>query len=115
MSQVGLEIPISEKKIEKKKKKGLYLAVPQNYDSIWLVTTDFCAINLFEGEANETPRDIFIYDPFHEVPYRKTLNEIKYPLTFVQDCCDLMSQPFLKINFVVADVPQAPAKALTGH
>ena len=26
-----------------------------------------------------------------------------------------MSQPFLKINFVVADVPQAPAKALTGH
>ena len=63
-----------KKKIEKnyKRVKGPYFAVPpQTYDSIWLVTTDFCTINLFEGEANETPRDIFIYDPFHEVPYRE--------------------------------------------
>ena len=26
-----------------------------------------------------------------------------------------MSQPFVKVNFVVFDVPQAPTKALTGH
>ena len=26
-----------------------------------------------------------------------------------------MSQPFVKVNFDVVDVPQAPAKALEGH
>ena len=58
-------------------------------------------MNLVEGEANETPREtIFIYDPFHEASYRENSNEIKYPLSFVQDCCDLMSQPFVKVNFI---------------
>ena len=86
------------------------------YESTWVVTTDFCSMNLVEGEANGTPRDtIFIYDPFHEASYRENSNEIKYPLRFVEDCCYLMSQPFLKINFVVVDVPQAPSKDLTGY
>ena len=68
------------------------------------------------GEANETPRDtIFIHNPFHASSYRENLNEIKYRLTFEQDCCDLMGQPFVKVNFVVVDVPQAPTKALTVH
>ena len=86
------------------------------YDSTWVVAIDFCSMNLVEGEAIETLRDtIFIYDPFHEASYRENLNEIKYPLKFVQDCCDLMSQPFLKINFVAVDVPQAPSKDLKGY
>ena len=76
----------------------------------------FCRINLVEREANGTPRDtIFIYDPFHEASYRENSNEITYLLTFMQDYCDLMSQPFVKVHFVMVDVPQAPAKALTGH
>ena len=50
------------------RKKGPYLQFRKLYGSTWVVTTDFCSINLVEGEANETPRDtIFIYDPFHEV------------------------------------------------
>ena len=57
----------------------------------------------------------FIYDPFHEASYRDNLNEIRYPLTFVPDCCDLMNQSFVKVNFAVVDVPQAPTKALAGH
>ena len=61
----------------------------------------FCSINLVEGEANETPRETnLLYDPFHEASYRENSNEIKYPLSFVQDCCDLMSQPFVKVNFI---------------
>ena len=47
---------------------------------------------MVEEESNETPREtIFIYDSFHEASYRENSNEIKYPLSFVQDCCDLMS------------------------
>ena len=69
-----------------------------------------------ERRSNQTPRDTsFLYDPFYEVSYRENSNEIKYTLTFVQDCCGLMSQPFMKVNFVVVNVPQAPTKALTGH
>ena len=98
------------------REKGPYLRFHKLYDSTWVVTTDFCCINLVEGKANETPKDtIFIYDPFHEASYRENSNEIKYPLTLVKHCCHLMSQPFLKANFVVVDVPQAPPKALTGH
>ena len=98
------------------REKGPFLQLHQLYDSTWVVRTDFCSMNLVEGEANETPRDtIFIYDPFHEASYRENSNEIKYPRTFVQDCCDLMSQPFLKINLVVVDVPQAPSKDLRGY
>ena len=47
--------------------------------------------------------------------YQENLNEIKYPLLFVQDCCDLISQFFVKLSFGVVDVPQAPKKALTWH
>ena len=88
-------------KIIMKEKKVLNLQFHKLYDSTWVITTDFCSINLVEGEANETPREtIFIYDPFHEASYRENSNEIKYPLSFVQDCCDLMSQPFVKVNFI---------------
>ena len=83
------------------REKGPYLQFHKLYDSTWVITTDFCSINLVEGEANETPREtIFVYDPFHKASYRENSNEIKYPLSFVQDCCDLMSQPFVKVNFI---------------
>ena len=81
--------------------KGPYLQFHKLYDSKWVITTDFCSINLVEGEANETQRETaFIYDPFHEVSYRENSNEIKYLLSFVQDC-DLVSQPFVKVNFII--------------
>ena len=98
------------------REKSPYLQFQKRYDSTWLVKTDICSINLVEVEANETPRDtIFIYDPFHEALCRENLNEIKYLLTFVQDCCDLTNQPLVKVNFVVVDVPQAPKKTLAWH
>ena len=148
------------------REKGPSLQFRKLYDCTWVVTTDFYSINLVEGKANETPRDtIFIHDPFHKALYQENSNEIKYPLTFEQDCCDLMSQhcvksvqirsffwsvfpvfglnterfrihseygkirtrktsyldtfhtvqPFVKVNFGVVDVPQAPTKAFTGH
>ena len=83
------------------REKDPYLQFHKLYDSTWVITTEFCSINLVEGEANETPREtIFIYDPFHEAPYQENLNEIKYLLSFVQDC-NLVSQPFVKVNFIV--------------
>ena len=81
--------------------KGPYLQFHKRYGSTWVTTTDFCSISLVEGEANETPKEtIFIYDPFHEASYRENSNEIKYLLSFVQDC-DLVSQPFVKKIFIV--------------
>ena len=98
------------------KKKSPYLQFHTLYDNTWVITTDFCSINLVKVEASETLRDIiFIYDPFYEALYRENSIEIKYLLAFVQDCCDLMIQPFVKVNFVVFDVPQAPTNALTGY
>ena len=96
-----------------REKSPHYLQFHKRYDSTWVVTTDFCSINLVEREANETPRDtVFISKSFYEASCRENLNEIKYPLSFVQDCCDLISQPFVKVSFGVVDEPQAPKKAL---
>ena len=54
-------------KIIMKEKKVLNLQFHKLYDSTWVITTDFCSINLVKGEANEAPKEtIFIYDPFHE-------------------------------------------------
>ena len=59
--------------------------------------TDFCS-------GHVTLKDtIFIYDPFLEESYREISNEIKYPLTSVQGCYDLMSQPFVKLYLVIAE------------
>ena len=92
LSLVDLESSMSKKiclKIMKEKRS--LLPVPQ---TLWQNM-------LVEGEANETPREtIFIYDPFHEASYQENLNEIKYLLSFVQDC-NLVSQPFVKVNFIV--------------
>ena len=85
------------------REKGPYLQFHKLYDSTWVITTGFCGINLVEGEANEIPREtIFVYDPFHKARYRENSNEIKYQLAFVQGCCNLMSQPFVKLNFIVS-------------
>ena len=47
------------------REKCLYLQFHKRYDSTWVVTTDFCSINLVEEEANKTPRDtVFIYGHF---------------------------------------------------
>ena len=99
-----------------REKGPYYLQFHKLYESTWAVTTDFCSINLVEREANETPGDtIVIYNPFYEASYRENLHEIKYPLLFTQDCCDLINQPFVKVSFGVVDVPQAPKNALTWH
>ena len=72
------------------------------YEIHWFVTTDFCHIseNLW---ARST---IYIYDSFSKKSYRKRTNEVRYPLTFIQDACDLMSRSYKTVEFVVIDVSQ---------
>ena len=56
----------------------------------------------------------------HEAPfifmksYRKKTNEVRYPLTFIQDARDLMSRPYKMVEFVVVDVSQASGVELSG-
>ena len=114
LPEVGLESPMSEN--YEREKGPYYLQFQKLYDSTWVVTTDFYSINLVKREANKTPADtIFIYDSFYEASCRENLNDIKYPVLFVQDCCDLISQHFVKVSFRVVDVLEAPKKALTWH
>ena len=47
------------------REKSPYLQFYKVYDSTWVVMTDFCSINLVEGEAIETPREtVFTRDLF---------------------------------------------------
>ena len=70
----GFRKPSSQKNLFQnnyEREKDPYLQFHKLYDSTWVITTEFCSINLVAGEANETPREtVFIYDPFHEASYR---------------------------------------------
>ena len=46
--------------------------------------------------------------------YHKRTNEVRYPLTFVQDARDLMRRPYKTVEFVVVDVSQTSGVKLSG-
>ena len=46
--------------------------------------------------------------------YRKRTSKVRYPLTFIQDVCDLLSRPYKTIEFAAVDVSQASDVELSG-
>lgn len=65
------------------REKDPYLKFHKLCDNTWVVTIDFCSMNLVEGEGNETLREtIFIPNAFDEASYGENSNEIKHPQIF---------------------------------
>ena len=89
-----------------------FIQIHKLYESNWVVIIDFFHIcEIDSGEARST---IYIYDSFLKKSYRKKTNEVRYPLTFIQDARDLMSRPYKMVEFVVVDVSQASGVELSG-
>ena len=89
-----------------------FIQIHKLYESNWVVIIDF--FHICEIDSDEARSTIYIYDSFLKKSYRKKTNEVRYPLTFIQDARDLMSRPYKMVEFVVVDVSQASGVELSG-
>ena len=76
-----------------------FIQIHKLYENNWVVITDF--LHISETDSDEARSTIHIYDSFLKKSYRKRTNEVRYPLKFIQDACDLMSRPYKTVEFVV--------------
>ena len=53
-----------------------------------------------------TVHTVFIFDAFLNASFRKGANKVKYPISFIQDICNITPRPKNEIKFVVLN-PQA--------
>ena len=66
------------------------------------------------GVESNKENAIYIYDTYRKPAFRKKKNEIKYPLSFVQDACELMQESHNFVRFSVRDIPQTNKKENAG-
>ena len=95
-----------------KRQNRPFIQIHKLYKNNWVVFTDFRHIS--EIDSDEARSTSYIYDSFLKKSYCKRTNEVRYPLTFVQDACNLMSRPYKTVEFVVIDVSQASGIELSG-
>ena len=64
--------------------------------------------NLCVTDNNDTTvHTVYIFGAFLNASIRKKANEVKYPIPFIQDICNIVSRPMNEIEFVLLNVPQA--------
>ena len=85
-----------------KRQNRPFIQIHKLYKNNWVVITNFRHIS--EIHSDEARSTIYIYDSFLKKSYRKRTNEVRYPLTFIQDACNLMSRPQKTLKSVVVDV-----------
>ena len=72
--------------------------------------------NLCVTDNNDrtTVHTAYIFDAFLNASFRKKANEVKYPISFIQDICNIVSRPKNEIKFVLLNVPQASKREYAG-
>ena len=71
-----------------KRQNRPFIQIHKLYENNWVVITDFRHIS--ESDSDEACNTNYIYESFLKKSYHKRTNEIRYPLTFIQDVCDMM-------------------------
>ena len=72
--------------------------------------------NLCVTDNNDktTVHTVYIFDAFLNASFRKKANEVKYPISFIQDICNIVSRPMNETKFVLLNVPQASKREYAG-
>ena len=91
-----------------KRQKGQIIQILSLYQFHWVTIAEF-ETNSSGVESNKE-NAIYIYDTYRKPAFRKKKNEIKYPLSFVQDACELMQESHNFVRFSVRDIPQTNKK-----
>ena len=56
-----------------------------------------------------------ILDPYLKASYRHKRNELKYPLSLIQDICNILPSLNEKTKFIVLNIEQAPKRENAGY
>ena len=67
-----------------------------------------------DNNDKKTVHTVYIFDAFLNASFRKKANEVKYPISFIQDICNIVSRPKNEIKFVLLNVPQASKREYAG-
>ena len=95
----------------KKNKSGSIVQILNLHQFHWIAITGCVDRNFYDGSGSGAI--IKIYDTYRKLGYRKKENEIKYPLVFVQDACELLDTENF-VTFSVENVIQTNKKENSG-
>ena len=58
---------------------------------------------------------VYNLDPYLKVSYRHKTNEVKYPLSLIQDASDILPSLNEEIKVIVMNIDQAPKREYAGY
>ena len=92
---------------------GSFVQILEIYKFHWVVAANF---NLCVTDNNDktTVHTVYIFDACLNTSFRKKVDEVKYPISFIQDISHIVSRPKNEIKFVLLNVPQASKREYAG-
>ena len=98
-----------------KKSSGKFLQILKLSNCHWVAVTNFCLNLPDKPDQKQNQETVYILDPYLKASYRHKSNEVKYPLSLIQDVCDIILSLNDKIKFIVMDIDQAPKREYAGY
>ena len=98
-----------------KKSSGKFLQILKLYNYHWVVVTNFYLDLLDMPDQKQNQEILCILDTYLKASYRHKRNELKYPLSLIQDICNVLASLNEKIKFIVMKTEQAPKREYAGY
>ena len=93
-----------------KKSSGTFLQILKLYNYHWVAVTNFYLDLPDIPDQKQNQETVYILDPYLKASYRHKSNEVKCPLSLIQDVCDILPSLNEKIKFIVMNIEQAPQR-----
>ena len=92
---------------------GSFVQILEIYKFHWVVAANF---NLCVTDNNDktTVHTVYIFDACLNTSFPKKADEVKYPISFIQDISHIVSRPKNEIKFVLLNVPQTTKREYAG-
>ena len=99
--------------VDQRRSGWSFVQILKIYKFHWVVATNF-NLRVTDNSDKTTVHTVYIFDAFLNASFRKKANEVKYPISFIQDICNIVSRPMNEIKFVLLNVPQASKREYAG-
>ena len=98
-----------------KKSSGKLLQILKLYNYHWAAVTSFYLDLPDIPDQKQNQEIVCILDPYLKASYRHKSSEVKYPLSFIEDVCDILPSLNEKKKFIVMNTEQVPKREYTGY
>ena len=99
--------------VDQRRSGWSFVQILKIYKFHWVVATNFNLCVIHDNDKT-TVHTVYIFDAFLNASFRKKANEVKYPISFIQDICNIVSRPMNETKFVLLNVPQASKREYAG-